>query len=502
MSALTGAVLAPIFASGMVLQRDMPLPVWGNASSGALVRVEVGGAKAEARADGSGAWRLDLPALQATSAPLTVRVSADGRETQVLTDVLVGEVWLAAGQSNMAFPCRREAEWKSDAAHAALPRLRLCRLGHAGEETPAGPWGEAVIARLTPEGFFDPPTWTESSAESATGFSAVGWHFGRRLREALGVPVGIVQCAVGGSPAEAWTRLEALAASPELAPMCRAEWLNNDDVLEPWCLTRARLHLGRRAENPRAAHPFQPGFLWAAGPARLAPMACRGVLWQQGESNALSHAEGPGARDPAWRVRQHEPLFASMVADWRRAWSRPDLVFLICQLGGIEAKGYASGEWPAFRDQQRRAAESLPHCGLVVTHDLSDPRDVHPRRKREVGRRAAAWVLAKHHGGPGALPPLPVSAERRDAVARVRCRDAAAGFATIDGKPAAAFELSGPDGVWHAAEAELCGAEIVVRIDAVAKPERVRYAWQPFPRTNVVAGDLPLTTFELNIDAP
>ena len=502
-AAIAGALAAPAeavepaicFTSQMVLQRDMPLPVWGTAEPGEQVRVAFAAAAAEAKADRAGRWQATLPPQGASSEPRPLVIA--GRDSEVvLEDVLVGEVWLCAGQSNMLLPLARAADAKAEIAAADRPGLRLFTW-QAAASGDRGAYSAEQLAALAP-GRFGRGSWTRCSPETAAGFSAVGYFFGAALADRLGMPVGIVAVAVGGTPAEAWVATNALAASPATRPLVTGDWLANPR-LDPWCLGRARDNLSKAltgtATVPRdalgPAHPFKPGFMWEAGLAPLVPLAIRGVAWYQGESNA----------ETAERAAQHAAIFPVLVADWRRAWGR-ELPFGVVQLPGMNRP-----HWPAFRDGQRQLADAVPGMGLITTIDLGDPRDVHPADKRPIGERLAAWAMADVYGQPGpATGPLPVKAVA-DATGRVTVafKATGGGLATNDGQPPRHLEVAGPDGQFQRATATIAGDALVV--EPVGQAPRggirtIRYAWRPFPDPPVnLTGQtgLPATPFAIEV---
>jgi sialate O-acetylesterase len=304
------------------------------------------------RSDVNGDWKIVFDALPASAEGRELTVSGDDQK-RTLRDVLVGEVWVCAGQSNMEFPLRGEATAPAALAEADIPNLRLNLWRFATQYVYATPFTKAQAERLTPERFYE-NQWQASSAQSARDFSAIGWFFGREIQQRLGVPVGMISLAAGGSPTEAWIRRAALQADPQLRSMVEGNWLDNK-TLDDWCRERGHQNLDKPltagpmpGDDLGTNHPFKPSFLWEAGMARLIPFALRGVLWYQGESNSLAER----------RVQQHEQLFPLLVQDWRAAWRQSDLPFYFVQLSGIATeRGYKSHFWPQFRDQQRRLAQ-------------------------------------------------------------------------------------------------------------------------------------------------
>ena len=488
---------AGCFTSRMVLQRAMPVAIWGTADAGERVEVVFASARVATTADAAGRWRATLPPLEASSDPRPLEISGS-QQAVTLDDVLVGDVWLCAGQSNMLLPLARAADARGEpsAEAARLVRLFGWQAAAGGDR---GGYGAAAIAALEPARFGS-GRWERCTAETAAGFSAVGYFFAARLVAELDVPVGVLGVAVGGTPAEAWVSRAALAAAEPTRPLVTGDWLANP-LLAGWCADRARDNLarGRRAgeripgDDLGPHHPFKPGFMWEAGVAPLVPLAIRGVCWYQGESNADSPA----------RVAQHEAIFPALVAGWRRAWDRPELPFGVVQLPGL-----GRPDWPAFRDSQRRLVETTPHAGLVVTIDLGDPREVHPADKRPIGERLATWALADTYGRPGpATGPRPLTAARiEDGGARVTFTATGGGLTTRDGGSPMLVEVAGADGEFQPATASIEGEALVVR-PAGERPsgeiQKIRHAWRPFPepRPNLTGKTgLPATPFEFEVE--
>ncbi|MHA3772454.1 CotH kinase family protein [Verrucomicrobiota bacterium sgz303538] len=497
--------LDPVFSDHMVLQRDTALPVWGTAAPGNEITVSFGGDSAATIAAEDGRWFVRLPAKSASKVPRELKVRANGQERLTVSDVLVGEVWLCAGQSNMEFRTNQEATWVTEQRNASLSNVRLRNMGYAGQGYFATEYPATLVSRQTPHSFYNASSWVPCDASSAAPFSAVGYFFGKEIRNALDVPVGLINCSVGGSPAEAWVRREALVAAPSLAKIVSGNWLSNG-MFEPWCTGRAQVQLGASinsapGDDVGANHSFKPSFLWDSGPGRIAPYAIRGVLWYQGESNALSHIAESGVANPKWRVDQHEQIFPVLVQDWRKKWGQGDFPFLVCQLSSISTGNYASHFWPEFRDYQRRATSLLPNMGLAVTSDIGNSSNVHPTNKHDVGKRLANWARRYVYNDASVLAcPLPTSAKRNGSAVLVAFNDAGPALATADSAAPASFELAGVDGVFFPAEATISGASVVVSSTSVPTPVNVRYAWQPYSSGNLVnfAG-LPASTFLLTV---
>ncbi len=490
--------LAPVFTDHMVLQRDQALPVWGRSVPVARVQVDFGGQAVAATANREGRWLVRLPPQPASAVPRTLRVSASDGSVVAITDVLVGEVWICAGQSNMEWPLAKEAHAPAELPRAVHPSIRFYNPDYAGKGAGGSPFSPATMARLTPAGFFQ-GKWETCTPASAASMSAIGYYFSRDLEQALGVPVGVIHLGVGGSPAEAWVRREILAGDATLCRVVAGDWLENT-ALEYWCRQRGRENLAQaissRAGAPAVGdeggpnHAFKPGFLWSAGIEPLLPLAVRGVLWYQGESNSLSLA----------RVRQHEAIFPLLVTDWRERWGRPDLPFLCCQLSGIEANPYHSEFWPEFRDSQRRLTDAIPATCLVVTADVGDRMSVHPLDKATVADRLLRVALARTYGRDLEFSGPRPGSWRVEGNELVVVFSHAEGLGTRDHQELREFEVAGADGLFHPAAARLVGATVRVASPDVPGPRRVRYAWRPFSLGNLVnSAGLPTSTFALSV---
>ena len=471
------------FGDHMVLQRERPIRITGGGAPGEVVTVRLAHRSGRTTCDDQGRFEVTLDPLRA-GGPHTLSVRS-GRERLELEDILLGEVWLCAGQSNMRWMLSQSATAAEALAEADLPELRLLDLVGVGVPN-SRPWTDEVLAACAPETYYRTDGWTPSSAESARSFSAVAWFFGRSLQERLGVPVGLIHNAIGGTCTEAYISPEALAAEPRLAPP--EGWLDDARVPE-WPRQRGKQNLARWLAAPREpmpGHPFQPGFLFEAGIRPFTGLQLAGVLWYQGESNA-TRADMQVAADPELARLSLETL----VRDWRLAFDQADLPFLMVQLPAMQRS------WMEYREVQRQVARD-PLVELAVTLDLGDPRDVHPRRKREVGERLADLALLLHREPDAAprLSPRVRSAWRSGSEGLVAFDERGGGLATADGGPVQGLELQAEDGSWHAATGVQEGTRLRVQAAGVTHPQAVRYAWAPVPTANLVgASGTPVGPF-------
>jgi len=487
---------AKVFGPGMVLQRDRPAPVWGTAFPGDTVTVTFAGQTRKAIADKNGNWRITMDALKPSSKarPLAVQSEMEDRKLEI-GNVLVGDVWVCSGQSNMAFALRSAASAKTELPAAKHPDIRLLHMiqGTTGGRSVYGP---KELARCTPEKYFE-GTWTACTPETAKNFSAVAYFFGRDVHKATGVPVGLIHNAVGGTPTEAWMSRATLHADPQFRELLK-DWPASKQ-LHPFMAERSSIHLKawrEAAEKAKAAghpappmpgHPFKPAFLYEAGIVPLMPFAIRGVIWYQGESNSTN-------------PKLHERLFPAMIRDWRKGWGQGDFPFLFVQLPGMgTSKGYRAEKWPEFREGQAKAL-SLPHTGMAVTIDVGNPTNVHPRNKRTVGQRLALIARARVYGENVVCsgPVLKSLATMDGGGVKLTFDCVGGGLAVRGGGKLKGFETAGRDGKFTSAKAAIQGNTVI--LTTAGTPVAVRYAWAPFPDANLISKEgLPAAPFRAKI---
>ena len=465
-----GLSMSSLYADYMVLQRDVPLDIHGTANTGEKITVEIGGQKASATADNQGKWSVVLSPMQAAE-DLTLTITA-GKQRKVFSHVAVGEVWLCSGQSNMAFMLCQAESGKEDIAAADDPQLRLFDMKGRWETYDVA-WPASCLDSLNHLRYFHETTCQPSTPASASRFSAVGYYYGRMLRQKLGVPVGLICNAVGGAPTEAWVDRNSLETS---FPNILSNWLQND-FIQDWVRGRAAKNL-TNDQTKLGRHPYEPCYLYESGILPLQRYPIKGVIWYQGESNAHN-------KDA------HAKLFSLLVNGWRQNWNNPDMPFYFVQLSSLNRPS-----WPWFRDSQLRLMKEISNTGMAVSSDCGDSLDVHPRCKQPVGERLARWALAKTYGQ-HITPSGPVfSSVTRQADALIVSFLYADGLQTSDGKAPSCFEIAEEDGLFQPATATIEGNTIRLTSPTIKHPRYVRYAWQPFTRANLVNGDqLPASTF-------
>lgn len=364
------------FGHSMVLPHGRTFEVWGKADSGKTVELRLGTFTIRTRSAADGSWRAKFGPLPVSTKPAHL-VASCGNETSSLDDILVGEVWLCSGQSNMDFPLSQAIGGSAAAAKAAeFPLIRLCNLSPV--HTRDAPYGAADFKRLNPRDHFE-GTWAKATPREAARVSAVAWWTATLVHQQHpGIPIGLVENAVGGSGAEAWLPRETLESRKDYRELLGNAWLESDHI-GAWTVGRARRNLGKQRD---AMHPFRPSFLFESGVRWWTGFSFHRVLWYQGESNAE-------VADDAWNER----LIVDLVQGWRSALHDADLPFIMVQLPRIGGNDPLRARWPEFREVQSRATSKLDHVTLVATQDLGwDSPNVHPPDKLPVARRLADAV--------------------------------------------------------------------------------------------------------------
>ena len=510
--------LPAVFADHLVLQRDAVVPVWGWSKEGEEIEVEFAGQIKTTKTDAAGQWLLKLAA---SSEPREMKIG-----TRVLKDVLVGEVWLASGQSNMGFPLSAAHNAEQALATAVDPLLRFFTVQN---ETSAEPQNDLR------------GKWDLSDPNTAKAFSAVAYFFARDLREKLGLPIAILHSSWGGTPAQAWLSMNALRESPPFenyAKSYEAALIKHRDVLvHPEKMESYRKDLAQwqkevapafntamKAWNagpktspkplparPEPANPdpmdipspsSRPGTPSVIFNAKIAPLtgyAMRGALWYQGEANASGGIE-------------YRTLLPRLIGDWRKRWGQGDFPFLVVQLAAwdMDINSAPFHQWPWLREAQAMTVQTIPNTALAVSLDVGDPKDVHPKGKEPVGQRLALAARKLAYGEAALVASGPVfrEAKAEGRTMRVAFTDIGSGL-TIGQAPWRAdgdspwpqnklvgFIIAGEDRTWHDAEARIDGDSVIVSCPVVTKPVAVRYAWANSPRCNLYSREaLPAVPF-------
>lgn len=466
--------LPKVLASHMVVQRDLPVHLWGWAAPGEKVTV---GFRGESKSTSTGELGLWSVYLAPGTAGGPFQLTVQGNNAITLDDVLVGDVWLASGQSNMEFALRNASTAAADLPKATNPRIRLMTVNKVYADYP--------------QTDLDGVSWTASTPESAKEFSAVAWYFAREIEHRENVPVGVIDSTWGGTIAEAWTSLTALGEDAALAPVFAARGHMTDaeanELLEG--KVRDRLMTEARAQGkPEPQFPWHPplnmwgpSLLYNAMIAPLTPFPIRGVIWYQGESNSRGE-----------RAVMYQRLFRTLIEDWRQRWQIGDFPFLFVQLANFTS--VPAEDWATIREAQRRTLE-LRNTAMAVTIDIGNPNNVHPTDKLTVGMRLALAARAIAYGehleysGPMYRQITPEGNIVRVWFDHADGLEAKGGMLT-------GFEVAGEDGKFFPAEAKLDGNTVILSSSEVALPVAARYGWGNSPECHLYnRGGLPASPF-------
>jgi sialate O-acetylesterase len=478
--------LPEVIGHMMVLQQKQAVPIWGWAEPGEAVTVEFSGQERTVVAGSDGKWRVELGRFAASATPRTMIIS--GKNTVELMGILVGEVWLVSGQSNMQWRLPESENGEVATAVARHPNIRLFNVSReVAFKKRQGKLGE----------------WYACNPDSVREFSAAGYYFGVELEKALKVPIGLINSSYGGSQAEAWTPVEYLNTSPDLKPTVERTRIWEEErprvreqyaeAIRKWReeADKARAAGARPSPSPsvpdalrdyRIASSIYDGMI-----EPLIPFAIRGAVWYQGESNEA-------------RAEQYGILLPVMIRAWRERWGEGDFPFGIVQLPNYRQPKLEPEEsaWSFIREVQRRTAGNTKNVGLIGTIDIGVANDIHPKNKLDVGKRMAVWALRDVYGHKLLGPPVIVRADAKDGKVVLTFDEVGSGLWIKNGDKLEEFAIAGDDKKWHWAEARIVGKnKIEVFSPKVSDPKAVRYAFNSNPRNPNLTNDsgLPASPF-------
>ncbi len=482
--------LAALFSDNMVLQRDVPVPVWGWADKGQKVTVSFGKQAKTAMADAHGKWQLTLDAMPASAEPCTLSVSSSNPKSEITTltctNVLVGEVWLCSGQSNMQFGMAGTTDATQHIAQATDSLLRLFSVPNIPAETPQS---DISNARGCVE-------WKVCLPETVRGFSAVAYFFGRDLRKDLKIPVGLIHSSWGGTPAEAWTSKDVLEANPLLKQLI-GDWDKKIATYDPMKASESyKAALAKHADaaakakaegtpEPRkpalqsnpAMSQNRPANLFNGMIAPLVPYALKGAIWYQGESNA-------------GRAKEYQTLFPAMINCWRTVFNNSGMPFLFVQIAPH------NGMCPEIREAQFLTSQRVKNTAMAVITDHGTAGDIHPKQKEPVGARLALAARAIAYGEKIEFSgPVYKSMKVKNGKVILTFTHLGDGLVAKEGA-LKGFAIAGADKKFVPATAEISGKTIIVASDKVTAPVAVRFGWANVPDVNLFnKNDLPATPF-------
>lgn len=486
-SGLADVKLPKVFGDHMVLQCDKPLVVWGWAEAGEKVMIALGSQRAETVTDAKGKWRTVLSPLKA-GGPLEMIVA--GKNKVIYSDVLIGEVWLCSGQSNMEWLLRNTDNADEVVRSADDPDIRLLN----------------VEKKASPQPLPDiKGAWTVCTPQAAETFSAVGFFFGKKLHSELKVPIGLINSSWGGTLIEPWTPFVGFALGDGLASLTNRVEQDDQEYrrllpaklgeIEAW-MARVKKSLTQRTEIPlqpewprhplySEGHPDQPTCLYNGMIHPVVPFAFRGAIWYQGESNAMNK-DG---------LLYYEKMKA-LVGGWRKIWGQGDFPFYFVEIAPLDA-AYEADDLPKLWDAQR-ASLSIPNTGMAVTTDIANLKDIHPRNKKDVGNRLALWALARDYGRKELIPsgPLYKSMEVKDGRVVISFDYTGGGLVVNGGGDLTWFEIAGPEKYFKKAQARISADKVIVWSEDVPNPTSVRFGWNRAAQPNLMnTAGLPASPF-------
>lgn len=482
--------LPAIIGDNMVLQQKHANPIWGWDAPGTDIKVTFNGQSKTSKAGPDGKWTITLDPVPANAQP--AKISIQGSSTRELSNVLVGEVWLCSGQSNMQWSVNSSWDADLEMATAKYPNIRLISVPQVGTQEPQSDFKGS---------------WQPCSPANVGEFSAVGFFYGRVLHQMLDVPIGLIDNAWGGSAAEAWVRRDLLENNPHFKTLMDGWVIKEKDLSSAEAKVKYETALAtwktKAAEAKTAGKPFtarppqgpqqtlsgqhRPGNLYNGVLLPLIGYGIKGTIWYQGESNAD-------------RAAEYGHLFPFMIEHWRKEWKQGDFPFYWVQLADFKAEVPSPGDstWAELRESQTKTQQAIKKGGQAVIIDLGEANDIHPKNKRDVAERLARLALAHDYG-----IKIPYRSPEFKSIAITGVKAAVtldtfgSSLRSVDTNEIKGFAICGEDRQWVWADAQITGPDqIVVSHPTITKPVAVRYAWADNPVCNLYSKDgLPVTPF-------
>jgi len=479
-----------IFADHMVLQRDEPIPVWGKAAPGEKVSVSLDQDMVAVLADDHGSWKCVLPARSATTFPKSLNITSDRMATPItISDILIGDVWLCAGQSNMTLYLKYLTNFPGVTEDMAVANFPLIRQGAVTRQPSSTPVASCLVS------------WSVCTPDAVGMFSAAGFYFARIVQKEIGVPIGILLSSFGSTCTEEWISKEALDSDPPSRKRLEQQQeryhkeLAADQACKTWngaIKAKFRSWLFKEAPpNPskilnKTATAHYNGMI-----RPLAPFAIKGVIWYQGEEEALEKRAG-----------DHGRQLSLLISDWRRLWENSKLPFMIQQLPEFKGEGVEKTEWAEIREVQSQVVEKTPGTYLVCGLGAGETEGLHPANKREIGRRWGMTVLKEIYGKKNlASGPVFDFMEVHGRELRVHFKNAK-GLKTTDGHPPNGFFICAEDRIFLPAKARIESDSVVLTSERVPHPTAVRYAFQNAPAGLNLHNDSELPILPFKTDNP
>lgn len=475
-----------IFSDNMVLQQGKPICIFGKANPNQIVAVTFNGETKSNLVQSDSNWVVVFKKQPISKVSHTLKIESDLQEIK-FENIVIGDVWLCIGQSNMEFPMTRELHFKDEKNKSILPLIRFYNPTYAGKNTYNITFSDSIVKKLNAKDFYE-GQWQICDSTSLKNMSAVAYYFGKSIFTNTDIPIGLINLSIGGAPLETFISNQTLKNSGQFSSKVSGNWLTNPS-LPVWVRERGSQNVGTLSsvlkDDVGKYHSYKPGFAYDAGLASLIHFPIKGIICYQGESNAQELD----------RVYEYAALIKLMVNDFREKWKEPRLPYYYVQLSSKDTLKYKSEFWPQFRDQQRLIMDLVSNTGMAVSSDLGFKNDVHPTNKKEVGFRLANWALYKTYKL-DIIPsgPLPIKATYRNGNVVISFNYLSNGLQTSDGHSLRGFSLDGVTDTLANIENK------TVLINSKTKPTHVYYAWKPFTDANLINSDkLPASTFKIPV---
>ena len=478
--------LAYVFTDNMVIQRNMPIHIFGKGIPNKTVHVLFHNSTKSVRVKPDSLWNVLFEKQAATSLPQNLIIKCSDEKIEI-KNILIGDVWICSGQSNMEFAMSREMHFKDEMKNSNQPLIRLFNSSFAGKYIYGVAYTDSISKRLNTNDFYS-GKWETCDSNTIKPMSAVAYYFAKEIVEKEKIPIGLINLSIGGAPIETFISKEAMLNCKNFSSKIKGNWLENNSLPE-WIRQRGKENLINNkngfGDELGLNHAYKPGFAFECGIKPILSFPIKGVIWYQGESNSLELT----------MVKEYKELFKLMIEDYRKEFNELNMPFYYVQLSSIDTAKYKSQYWPIFRNEQRLLLNELDNVGMAVCSDIGFKNDVHPTDKKDVGERLAKWALYNtYHQKIIPSGPLPLKAVFQNNKIIVSFQYAAKQLQTADNKPVRGFSLDGRNDV----AAEIVGDEIIINTDK--KPLFIYYAWKPFTDADLVNAEmLPASTFKIKV---
>ena len=465
--------LPNVFSDHMVLQQGQENRIWGTAAAGESISITIADKSIETKADAKGYWETKLPSMKASSNP--IKLTIKGSSVVEINDILVGEVWICSGQSNMQWAVASSNDADLEKLTSNFPNIRMINFPQIGTQEPI--WSH------------DDRKWMVSGPNTVSGFSAVGYFFARQIHQTTGTPIGMINNAWGGSAAEAWVNRDWMKSDVRFAGLLK-RWTGLEERFAALSAKTDRTEAENKELNGLQGQMrgnARPGNIYNGVLKSHIGYGIKGAIWYQGESNA-------------GRAYQYRDLFPFMIENWRKEWGQGDFPFYWVQLADYlpERTEPGDSDWAELREAQTMTMDKLANSGQAVIIDIGEGKDIHPKNKVDVARRLARWALAKQYDQAIEFQsPRYESMEKIEGGIAIKFANVGKGWRPFDVNEPRGFTIAGEDKKFYNADAKILpDGRIEVKSASVSAPVSVRYAWAQNPICNMFSQNgLPLTPF-------